>query len=230
MGRSEWATLGRRMYPNSRGRQPDKEAACTRSLYAVRHPLRSNANRQSQSSSRSPASQSAIPILNHAQPFERFNNLPAHAGRHPAEEARPGSRAGWMSSIWVRAMPISGAARRGGARRGGTSRRCRATGSGLGLPAFREAASAWMEKRLTEVRSAHRDGAADRAARRAFRTRTRLPRARRRGHHPRPGILVSTGGTLLSNAEPYLYPITPRTNFRGWTRFQLTRKRTNIRT
>ena len=30
---------------------------------------------------------------------------------------------------------------------------------------------------------------------------------------PDPGYLAYLGGTLLSEAEPYLYPITPRTNF-----------------
>ena len=87
-------------------------------------------------------------------------------------------------------------------------------GFGLGLPAFREAASAWMEKRFGQ----HFD---------PFTELVPLIGSKEGIAHlalaylepgdaviiPDPGYLAYLGGTLLSNAQPYMYPITPRTNF-----------------
>jgi len=87
-------------------------------------------------------------------------------------------------------------------------------GFGLGLPAFREAASAWMEKRfgqkfdpITEMVPliGSKEGIAHLAL--AYLQPGDVAII------PDPGYLSYLGGTLLSNAEPYMYPITPRTNF-----------------
>ncbi len=87
-------------------------------------------------------------------------------------------------------------------------------GFGLGLPAFREAAAAWMERRfgqrfdpLTEIVPliGSKEGIAHLAL--AFLEPGDVAII------PDPGYLAYLGGTLLSDAQPYLYPITPRTNF-----------------
>ena len=87
-------------------------------------------------------------------------------------------------------------------------------GFGLGLPAFREAASAWMDKRfgqkfdpLTELVPliGSKEGISHLALAYLEPGDAAII--------PDPGYLAYLGGTLLSNAEPYLYPITPRTNF-----------------
>ncbi|MHB1311856.1 MAG: aminotransferase class I/II-fold pyridoxal phosphate-dependent enzyme [Gemmatimonadaceae bacterium] len=87
-------------------------------------------------------------------------------------------------------------------------------GFGLGLPAFREAASAWMEKRfgqrfdpITEMVPliGSKEGIAHLAL--------AYLQPGDAAIIPDPGYLSYLGGTLLSSAEPYLYPITPRTNF-----------------
>ncbi len=87
-------------------------------------------------------------------------------------------------------------------------------GFGLGLPAFREAAAAWMEKRfgarfdpLREIVPliGSKEGIAHLAL--AYLGPSDVAII------PDPGYLSYLGGTLLSSATPYLYPITPRTNF-----------------
>jgi len=87
-------------------------------------------------------------------------------------------------------------------------------GFGLGLPAFREAASAWMEKRfgqkfdpLTELVPliGSKEGISHLALAYLEPGDAAII--------PDPGYLAYLGGTLLSDAEPYLYPITPRTDF-----------------
>jgi len=87
-------------------------------------------------------------------------------------------------------------------------------GFGPGLPAFREAASAWMERRfgerfdpLTEMVPliGSKEGIAHLAL--AYLQPGDVATI------PDPGYLSYLGGTLLSSAEPYMYPITPRTNF-----------------
>ena len=87
-------------------------------------------------------------------------------------------------------------------------------GFGLGLPAFRDAISAWMEKRfghrfdpLKEVVPliGSKEGIAHLAL--AFLQKGDVAII------PDPGYLSYLGGTLLSEAEPYLYALTPRTNF-----------------
>ena len=87
-------------------------------------------------------------------------------------------------------------------------------GFGLGLPAFREAASAWMEKRfgqkfdpLTELVPliGSKEGISHLALAYLEPGDAAII--------PDPGYLAYLGGTLLSNAEPCLYPITPRTDF-----------------
>ena len=105
-----------------------------------------------------------------------------HAGRHPAEEARPDRARGGCHRLGCgRCRPPGAAQGRGGARRRGhTSRRCRATGLGLGFPRFAGGVGVDGEALRTEVRSAHRDGAADRQQGGAFRTHspTRSPATR----------------------------------------------------
>ncbi|MEY2733921.1 MAG: hypothetical protein RL340_980 [Gemmatimonadota bacterium] len=87
-------------------------------------------------------------------------------------------------------------------------------GFGLGLPAFREAVSDWMVRRfghrfdpLTEI--VPLIGSKEGLAHLAF----AFAQPGDAVIIPDPGYLAYLGGTLLSEAEPYLYPITPRTNF-----------------
>ena len=87
-------------------------------------------------------------------------------------------------------------------------------GFGLGLPAFREAVSDWMVRRfghrfdpLTEI--VPLIGSKEGLAHLAF----AFAQSGDAVVIPDPGYLAYLGGTLLSEAEPYLYPITPRTNF-----------------
>ena len=84
----------------------------------------------------------------------------------------------------------------------------------LGNPAYREAIVAWMQKRfglrfdpLTEV--VPLIGSKEGIAHLAFAFAGK-------GDYtivPEPGYLSYLGGTLLSEATPYLYPLRPRTNF-----------------
>lgn len=87
-------------------------------------------------------------------------------------------------------------------------------GFGLGNPRYREAVAAWMERRfghrfdpLKEVIPliGSKEGIAHLAL--AYLQRGDVAII------PDPGYLAYLGGTLLSEAEPYLYPITPRTEF-----------------
>jgi LL-diaminopimelate aminotransferase len=87
-------------------------------------------------------------------------------------------------------------------------------GFGLGLPAFREAASAWMAKRFGVTFDPFTElvpllGSKEGIAHLAMAYSEPGDEA----IIPDPGYLAYLGGTLLSNAHPYLYPITPRTNF-----------------
>ncbi len=87
-------------------------------------------------------------------------------------------------------------------------------GFGMGLPAYREAVSAWMQRRFghrfdpyTEVVPliGSKEGISHLA----------LAYVQRGDHTiiPDPGYLAYLGGTLLGEGTPYLYPITPRTDF-----------------
>jgi LL-diaminopimelate aminotransferase len=87
-------------------------------------------------------------------------------------------------------------------------------GFGLGLPAYREAIAGWMECRfgqrfdpLTEVVPliGSKEGIAHLAL--AYLEPGDVAII------PDPGYLAYLGGTLLGNARPFLYPITPRTQF-----------------
>ena len=87
-------------------------------------------------------------------------------------------------------------------------------GFGLGLMAYREAVAAWMQTRfghafdpLAEVVPllGSKEGIAHLAL--AYLQKGDVAII------PDPGYLAYLGGTLLSEGEPYLYPITPRTNF-----------------
>ncbi|HEX5436020.1 MAG TPA: aminotransferase class I/II-fold pyridoxal phosphate-dependent enzyme [Gemmatimonadaceae bacterium] len=87
-------------------------------------------------------------------------------------------------------------------------------GHGLGLPAFREAVAAWMQKRfgvavdpMREVVPliGSKEGIAHLALAYVDRGDVTIV--------PEPGYMAYRGGTLLSDGEPYLYPLRPRTNF-----------------
>jgi LL-diaminopimelate aminotransferase len=87
-------------------------------------------------------------------------------------------------------------------------------GFGLGLVAFREAASAWMEKRfgfradpLTEIVPliGSKEGISHLAL--AYLEPGRLAIV------PEPGYNAYQGGTLLASGEPYRYALRPRTQF-----------------
>jgi LL-diaminopimelate aminotransferase len=87
-------------------------------------------------------------------------------------------------------------------------------GFGLGLPAFREAVSAWMQARfghrfdpLKEIVPliGSKEGLAHLALAYVQRGDATIV--------PDPGYNAYRGGTLLSDGEAYLYPITPRTKF-----------------
>ncbi|MBI3568782.1 MAG: aminotransferase class I/II-fold pyridoxal phosphate-dependent enzyme [Gemmatimonadetes bacterium] len=87
-------------------------------------------------------------------------------------------------------------------------------GFGLGLPAFREAVAAWMERRfghrfdpLTEI--VPLIGSKEGIAHLEFAYMQKGDVA----IIPDPGYLAYLGGALLSEGEPYMYPITPRTDF-----------------
>ena len=87
-------------------------------------------------------------------------------------------------------------------------------GFGLGLLAYREAVSAWMEKRFGHRFDPRTEivpliGSKEGIAHLAFAYLQKGDVA----IIPDPGYLAYLGGTLLSDAEPYLYPLTPRTNF-----------------
>lgn len=87
-------------------------------------------------------------------------------------------------------------------------------GFGLGLPAFREAVAAWMQRRfghpfdpMTEIIPLI--GSKEGIAHLEFAYMQQGDVA----IIPDPGYLAYLGGALLSEGEPYMYPITPRTNF-----------------
>lgn len=87
-------------------------------------------------------------------------------------------------------------------------------GFGLGLPAFREAVTGWMDRRFGHRFDPLREvvpliGSKEGIAHLAFAYLQKGDVA----IIPDPGYLAYLGGTLLSEAEPYLYPITPRTDF-----------------
>jgi LL-diaminopimelate aminotransferase len=87
-------------------------------------------------------------------------------------------------------------------------------GFGLGLPAFREAVSDWMVRRFGHRFDPLKEivpliGSKEGLAHLAF----AYAQPGDVVIIPDPGYLAYLGGTLLSEAEPYLYPITPRTNF-----------------
>ena len=87
-------------------------------------------------------------------------------------------------------------------------------GFGLGLPAFRDATTAWMEKRFGHRFDPLKEtvpliGSKEGIAHLAFAYLQKGDVA----IIPDPGYLSYLGGTLLSEAEPYMYPITPRTDF-----------------
>jgi LL-diaminopimelate aminotransferase len=87
-------------------------------------------------------------------------------------------------------------------------------GFGLGLPAFRDAVSAWMEKRFGHRFDPLKEvvpliGSKEGIAHLCFAYLQKGDVA----IIPDPGYLAYLGGTLLGEAEPYLYPITPRTKF-----------------
>ena len=87
-------------------------------------------------------------------------------------------------------------------------------GFGLGLPAYREAVSGWMLKRFGHAFDPLMEvvpliGSKEGIAHLAFAYLQKGDVA----IIPDPGYLAYLGGTLLSEAEPYLYAITPRTNF-----------------
>ena len=87
-------------------------------------------------------------------------------------------------------------------------------GFGLGLPKYREAVSAWMEQRFGHRFDPLKEivpliGSKEGIAHFCLATLQKGDVA----IIPDPGYLAYLGGTLLAEAEPYLYPITPRTNF-----------------
>lgn len=87
-------------------------------------------------------------------------------------------------------------------------------GFGLGLPAYRDATSAWMEKRFGHRFDPLKElvpliGSKEGIAHLALAYLEPGDAA----IIPDPGYLSYLGGTLLSGADPYLYPITPRTDF-----------------
>jgi len=87
-------------------------------------------------------------------------------------------------------------------------------GFGLGLPRYREAVSTWMEKRFGHRFDPLKEivpliGSKEGIAHFCLATLQKGDVA----IIPDPGYLAYLGGTLLAEAEPYLYPITPRTNF-----------------
>ena len=87
-------------------------------------------------------------------------------------------------------------------------------GFGLGLPAFRDAVASWMSKRFGHSFDPLKEivpliGSKEGIAHLSFAFMQKGDVA----IIPDPGYLAYLGGTLLSEGEPYLYPITPRTNF-----------------
>ncbi len=87
-------------------------------------------------------------------------------------------------------------------------------GFGLGLMRYREAISTWMEGRFGHRFDPLKEvvpliGSKEGIAHFCLATLQKGDVA----IIPDPGYLAYLGGTLLSEAEPYLYPITPRTNF-----------------
>jgi LL-diaminopimelate aminotransferase len=87
-------------------------------------------------------------------------------------------------------------------------------GFGLGLMGYREAVSRWMERRFGHRFDPLKEivpliGSKEGIAHLAFAYLEQGDVA----IIPDPGYLAYLGGTLLSEAETYLYPITPRTDF-----------------
>lgn len=84
----------------------------------------------------------------------------------------------------------------------------------LGLPAFREAAAAYMRRRFGVTLDPFQElhpllGSKEGIAHLAMAVLNPGDVA----IVPEPGYAVYQGGTVLADAEPHLYPITPRTNF-----------------
>lgn len=87
-------------------------------------------------------------------------------------------------------------------------------GFGLGLPAYRQAVAAWMEKRFGHRFDPMKEvvpliGSKEGIAHLCFAYLQKGDVA----IIPDPGYLAYLGGTLLGEAEAYLYPLTPRTQF-----------------
>ncbi len=87
-------------------------------------------------------------------------------------------------------------------------------GFGMGLPAYREAVSAWMEKRFGQRFDPYTEvvpllGSKEGISHLAF----AYLEPGRVGIIPEPGYNSYQGGTLLSGAEAYRYPLRPRTEF-----------------
>lgn len=87
-------------------------------------------------------------------------------------------------------------------------------GFGMGLPAYREAVSAWMEKRFGQRFDPYTEvvpllGSKEGISHLAF----AYLEPGRVGIIPEPGYNSYQGGTLLSGAEAYRYPLRPRTDF-----------------
>ncbi|MGH7719493.1 MAG: aminotransferase class I/II-fold pyridoxal phosphate-dependent enzyme, partial [Gemmatimonadaceae bacterium] len=87
-------------------------------------------------------------------------------------------------------------------------------GFGLGLPAFREAVSAWMERRFGVRCDPYAEvvpliGSKEGIAHLAM----AYVEPGDVGVIPEPGYLAYLGGTLLAGGTPYLFPLRPRTGF-----------------
>ncbi|HEY0996486.1 MAG TPA: aminotransferase class I/II-fold pyridoxal phosphate-dependent enzyme [Gemmatimonadaceae bacterium] len=87
-------------------------------------------------------------------------------------------------------------------------------GFGMGLPAYREAVSAWMEKRFGQRFDPYTEvvpllGSKEGISHLAF----AYLEPGRVGIIPEPGYNSYQGGTLLVGAEAYRYPLRPRTDF-----------------
>ncbi len=87
-------------------------------------------------------------------------------------------------------------------------------GFGLGLPAFREAISRWMQRRFALEFDPYSEvvpliGSKEGIAHLAL----AYVGSGDVGIIPEPGYLAYLGGTLLSDGTPHVYPLRPRTNF-----------------
>lgn len=150
------------------------------------------------------------------QPTSRFNNLPVYLLATIPQKKRDLIARGvdvidlGAGDADLAPPPAAVAALKAAADDPGMSR----YGFGLGLPAYRDAVSAWMHKRFGHTFDPLKEvvpliGSKEGIAHLAFAYLQKGDVA----IIPDPGYLAYLGGTLLSEAEPYLYPITPRTNF-----------------